>query len=434
MRSILASLAFLVLAPPLAAQGGTPPRPDAQLVDRVVAVVGDTVVLLSDLEFDMQQLAASGEPVPTDPAQRAQAARQILESKVQDLVLLEAARAAGVSVSSEELARVVDQEVASARERFGSESALVNALAASGMTMEQYRRMITEQLRSLLTIRDYRSSRAARLARPEVSEAEIERVFEERRSSLGRQPESVTYRQVLVQVRPSEEAKAAARAKAEDILAQLRAGGDFETLARRFSEDPGSREQGGSLGWFRRGRMVPAFEQAVYSLRPGQTSGIVETDFGFHIIRLEKARGGERQARHILIRPETGEADIARAGERADSVASAVRGGASIRDLARQYDTPAEIVEAARVPLDRLPPAVQALQTAQPGEVLAPVQVDGPTGAPVWAVVQLVQRHEPGELTLDDVRDTIRARLQEQKMMEEMLERARETVHVQVML
>lgn len=104
------------------------------------------------------------------------------------------------------------------------------------------------------------------------------------------------------------EERTAARKKAEGLLAQLRTAPDkFAELAKQFSQDPGSKDNGGDLGFFARGAMVKPFEEAIFKLKQGQMSGIVETEFGFHIIKLtgvKPAKGGEpeqRQASHILI-------------------------------------------------------------------------------------------------------------------------------------
>jgi len=114
--------------------------------------------------------------------------------------------------------------------------------------------------------------------------------------------EQVHARHILISVKsedaPAEEGldKTAARAKAEEVLKRVKAGENFESLAKEYSTDPGSKESGGDLGWFGRGRMVPDFEKAAFALQPGQTSDIVESPFGFHIIKLEGRRNGDPQA------------------------------------------------------------------------------------------------------------------------------------------
>ncbi|HEX8394586.1 MAG TPA: peptidylprolyl isomerase, partial [Longimicrobium sp.] len=204
-------------------------------------------------------------------------------------------------------------------------------------------------------------------------------------------------------------------------------------LARRYSQD-GTKERGGDLGWFRQGQMVRNFDLAVFGMRPGQTSGIIETEFGFHIIKLEKVRSGERQARHILIQPVITPADVERARQRADSVATALRGGANPADLAARYETPDVARFQRDVPLDRLQPAVAlAVTGVEAGGVAGPVQIDGGPN-PQFSVMRVSERTTQGEYTLDEQRERVRNILQEQRQMQRLLADLRRETYVSIQL
>jgi peptidyl-prolyl cis-trans isomerase SurA len=431
-KQLLSVLALSVLAAaPLTAQE-QPLFPGEALVDRVIAVVGDTVLLLSDVQEELQQLEAAGR-LPQDAWQRQQIAEQIIESRVSDLLLLSAARRDGVEVRDAEVNEMVDQSVRQVRRQFPSDAEFNAALAQWGRSMEQYRAELAEQQRNQLMIQQYVQQRLRNRSRPLITEEQIRAAFQQQRASLGERPATISLQQVIVAPQPSAAARAAARATAEDVLRQLNEGAEFAVLARRFSMDPGSAEHGGELGWFRRGRMVREFEDMAFALRPNVVSPIVETEFGFHIIRVDRIRGTERQARHILIRPEVTEADLAQAQVRADSVLEALRGGANPVALARQYDTPDGEMEVTRIPLDRIPEAYEAaIGDAGAGTLVGPIALEGPTGTR-WAVVRVTGRQAAGAYTMEDVREMLEARLQEQALVEQLLDELRREVYVLVM-
>ncbi|HEX2203892.1 MAG TPA: peptidylprolyl isomerase [Longimicrobium sp.] len=426
-------LALLFAAAPLAAQPA--PAQGEQLWDRVVAVVGDTSLLWSDVLIELEAMQAQGQPVPSDPAGREQVVRDVVRRRVDDLMMLEAARAAGTTVEAADVVTQVEAQINQVQTQFGSEAAFQEALRRSGRTMEQYRQSLTQQYIDQTLLQRYASQRLAEMTQPQVTEAELQAYFDANRERLGTRPATVSFQQAVVKPQPTDSAKAAARRKAEGILAEiLRDGGDFEALARRHSEDP-SAQQGGSLGWFRQGQMVREFDQMVFALRPGAVAPVVvETEFGYHIIKLDKVRGPERQARHILIRPQVTEDDVARARALADSLATAARAGAPMAELAQRAATPAEERTIRDAQEDRLPPAFSAaLQGAQPGTVVGPFELPAAAGTS-FVVAKLTQRQTAGAYTLDDVREQIRERVAQQKAVERMIEELRASTHVVVML
>ena len=124
-----------------------------------------------------------------------------------------------------------------------------------------------------------------------VSEEELRKFYSANEKSFVA-PEQVRVRHILIRVSPgsSEGEKKKARENAEGLVKRLKAGEDFAKLAQEYSEDPGSRQNGGDLGYFGKGQVVKPFEEAAFSLRPGRISDLVETQFGFHIIKMEERK------------------------------------------------------------------------------------------------------------------------------------------------
>jgi peptidyl-prolyl cis-trans isomerase SurA len=432
MRTALALVLPLLAAVPAAAQLPAP-QPGEELWDGVVAVVGDTVLLRSEVLLAIEQARATGEQVPEDPSGYQAFVQQVLEDRVDDLLLVVAAREAGIAVAETEIQLAVDDQVRQVRERFPTELAFNQALAEAGRTPEQYRAELARQFRDQTLVQRYLRQRVGAMAPPPIPDAEVRAFFEANRERLGTRPAAVSFQQVIVRPQASDTARATALRTMEQVIRELGSGADFEVLARRFSMD-GTRERGGDLGWFRQGQMVREFDRAVFAMRAGQVSGIVETEFGFHLIKLERVRGPERQARHILIRPTVTPADVERARTRADSVAQAIRGGASATELAGRYATPDEARFQRDVPLDRLPPAyVSALQGVPVGGVAGPVRIDlGPE--PAFAVVRVSGRQTEGDWTFEEQRERIRELMQEQRMMERLVRELRRETYVSILL
>ena len=428
-RRALLLIALLVAAPAAAQEQG--PQPD--LVDRVVAVVGDSVILQSEVEEQIERRRAFGEPVPTDAQALEALKRQELQGLINQMLMLQAAERDSVALSPADVQVRVEAAVAEQESRFGGRAGFERALQQEGMTLEQYRQMVARGVRQAGVRQQYMAVLQRDRQPPPVTDAEIAEFFRQRQGELGRRPATIEFEQVVVSPEPSDSAMEAARAEAQRVRQQLMEGADFEVLARRHSDDPASREQGGDLGWFRRGRMVPEFERVAFGLRAGTISPIVESPFGLHIIRVDKIRGPERQARHILIRPEVTAADEAQTQERAAAVAAALRSGASLDSLIEAVHDPAEQSRVGPALQDSLPAPYNAqLRGATAGDIVGPFRI--PASAETYAVVRVADVTEAGEYSLEDraIRDQIRQFLQREKMLEEVLEELRRQTYIDV--
>jgi peptidyl-prolyl cis-trans isomerase SurA len=431
MKSLVA-VATLVLLTPMALHAQTPPAGD--LVDRVIAVVGDSVILESEVKEQLERRRAFGETLPTDPRELGELRRQELDVLISEMLVLQAAKRDSIVLTPEEIQSQVNAAVAEQERRFGGRPGFEEALRREGMTLEQYRRTVERGLTRAGLQRQYLSRVQQTRQPPPVTDAEIRSFFELRAAELGMRPATVEFEQLVVVPRASDEARQAAREEAEAVRRRLVSGEDFAQLARRHSVDPGTRERGGELGWFRRGAMDQAFERAAFSLRTGEISQVVESSFGFHIIRVDRIRGAERQARHILIRPEITRAEEARTGDRAADAAAALRAGATFESLRRDFHhDPSEDGRVGPIPQDSLPaPYDTQLRDAAPGQIVGPFRVPGAGEA--YAVVRVLNVVPEGPFTAEDreLREQIRRYLQQEKLMEEIIGELRRRTYVDI--
>jgi peptidyl-prolyl cis-trans isomerase SurA len=263
------------------------PAAAARLVDRVVAVVNGEVILWSEVDaLAAASIAEIPAALPPDQAatRQGEIRRQALDTLIDSLLVRQQIREAKITVSDEE----VDAEIKRVMELNKlSEQQLVEALKLhEGKTLVQFkedRRKDMEQQKLIdLQIR----SNPELKGRLQVGEKDVEEAYRSQYQSVT-STEKVRARHILFTLAAgiSAEEEAKVRARAEEVLKQLRAGGAFEELAKQHSEDP-SGALGGDLGFFRRGDMVGEFDTQAFSLKKGEISDLVRTPYGFHIIQV----------------------------------------------------------------------------------------------------------------------------------------------------
>jgi len=272
-------------APPAEAAPSEAASPKAvpTVLPDVVARVNGESVTKAELESAIAALERRNQgPVPPD--QRNQIYRGVLDQLVGFKLLSQEAAAQKVAVPDAE----IDAQVAQIRQQFPSEDAFNQALAQQQKTVDG----LKADARGTMAIQKMlEASLAGKVA---VTPAQTQ-AFYDKNPDQFRQPEQVRASHILISVPGGADAaaKTAAQQKAEGLLKQLKSGGDFAALAKEHSQDPGSAVNGGDLGFFGRGQMVGPFDEAAFTLAAGATSDLVETQFGFHIIRVaEKKAAG----------------------------------------------------------------------------------------------------------------------------------------------
>ncbi len=262
-----------------AADAAPAPVPDE--LPEVVARVNGTAILGRRVEAIFTHLAGQvGGKV--SPEQRARVVRSLIDQLVRQDLLRGEAEARQVKVGDADVATRVKEIRA---EIEGAQQTYEAFLTAQGLTDDEFR----EQTRASLAVAQMLQQEIE--PQLKVTAEEVEGFYKENPAHFT-QGEAVRASHILVRVEQGADAvaKSAARAQAAELLEQLKSGADFAALAKQHSQDPGSAARGGDLGFFGKGQMVPAFEQAAFALDPGQTSELVETPFGFHIIRVAERR------------------------------------------------------------------------------------------------------------------------------------------------
>ena len=428
---------------PTAATPAAPARDTGVVpLDRIVAVVGDQPITQYDVQERM--LAMQQQPgfrPPTSEAEYNKLAHDIVNQLIDEELLVQKATQLKVEVPDRDLTATVDRQMRDIRARFSSDAEFRSELMKAGLgSVEEYRRFLTDNMRRQELQRRVieKMRQEGKIPPVNVSEAEVQEAFDRSRASLPRRPATVTFRQIVVAPKPSERAKEIARAKAESLLAEIKNGAEFERVAKRESADSASREQGGDLGWNRRGVMVPEFERWMFGLRPGELSPVVETVHGFHIIRVDRVQPGEVKSRHILIRPKIDSVDVARARAEADSVAAQWTAGVPFDTLAKQHHDFASGEETSiltPIPIDSGLPASykQAFANKKPNDIVT-FTISGINGVPKFVVAQLLTVDAGGEYKLSDLRERVRQQLVEEGSIRRFLDSLRKETYVSVRL
>ncbi|MBI2988571.1 MAG: SurA N-terminal domain-containing protein [Deltaproteobacteria bacterium] len=257
----------------------------------------------------------------------------------------------------------------------------------------------------------------------QVSEKEIEDYYRTRRETKFYQPKGVRLRHILFRVAAETDAKQkeAVRLKAEAVLQEARAGKDFADLAKKYSEDP-SAVQGGDAGWFTPGQLLPPLEKAAFSLKKGESSGVVETTLGYHILKVEEARGektqGLKEAKEEIVRAIRAERERGEAAKAADADRERAISGTDLSQIAKERGVQLKISPFFSS-LDVLPEVGPLEEFRKAAFSLAGKELSSAIEGPsAYYLLRTKQRREPSIPPLGSIRAEIEKRLKETKALE----------------
>lgn len=264
----------------------------AQVLDKVIAVVDNEIILKSELEFRVNMEAAQRNMNPADSTLR----RAILNSLIEEKLMYAQAEMDTIKVTDEQVTQQLEYQINYFIQQYGSREKLEQVY---GMPIEKIKRSLHDDTRKNLMAQMLQQKKFGQI---ESSRKEVEEFFSTIQDSLPIVQQKFQIYHIFQNPKTGERIKQKAKEFAKSLLDSIKAGADFSALAKKYSDDTGSQQAGGDLGFQKRGLLVPEFEAAAYALAPNQLSGIVESPFGYHIIQLIERRGDAIHARHILVK------------------------------------------------------------------------------------------------------------------------------------
>ncbi|MCJ8163955.1 peptidylprolyl isomerase [Pontibacter sp. E15-1] len=284
--------------------------PVQRKVDGIIAKVDNYIVLRSDVEFGYLQYLQQSKQQPNEELKC-----DIFRSLLQDKLLLARAEIDSVVVDEPMVADQLNRRIQYLAGQVGGVERLEQYYNKSiNQLKEELRRTVREQM----VMEKMQQEISGKVV---VTPKEIRKYFNSiPTDSLPYFSSEVELGQIVKFAAVSKTQKQAAREQLEALRARIVAGEDFQTLAKQFSQDPGSAQAGGELGFFKKKELVPEYEAAALRLEPGGMSNVIESQFGFHLIQLIERRGQEFNTRHILIKPATATVDVQEAATELDSI------------------------------------------------------------------------------------------------------------------
>jgi len=410
-----------------------------QILDGIVVKVDNQIILRSDIEGIMAQEMARAQGKPLPPDLRC----KVLQSLVLNKLMLARAEVDSVTVTDTRVNSELDRRMNYFVQQVGSEKKLEEMYNKPVRALKEDLR---SQVRDQLVQQEMQEKISGKVA---VTPREVKEYFDKvPKDSIPYFSTEVEVGQIVIPAQVNDKAKQEAIAQLNDLRGRIQAGESFETLAKQYSQDPGSGAQGGYLGFFKKGELVPEYEAASRKLEPGQMSPVVESQFGFHLIQFIERKGDSYSTRHILLKPATGTADASVAASKLTKIRTQIlKDSISFAKAAKEFSTDKGTSGnggllanrqdgGSRMPLDKLDPAIFfVIDTMKVGHITPPMPYRTDDGKEAMRILYLKSNTPPHQANLlDDYQKISQAALAQKKnrALDDWYEKNRNTVYLEV--
>ncbi|MCR6639590.1 MAG: peptidylprolyl isomerase [Sporocytophaga sp.] len=378
----------------------------AQVLDKIIVKVDNEIIMKSELEMNYLQVLASQENVSDASKLKC----QVLETLIINKLLIAKAEIDSVTVEKVQVDEQLDRRMAYFISQIGSEEKLV---AMYNKSIDDLKKELRAQVKEQLIIQKMQDNITRDL---KVTPGEVKRFFNEiPKDSLPYFSTEAEIGQIVMIPKISKEKKNETKEQLERIKAKIQEGGDFCKMADIFSEDPGSAKNCGELGFFKRGELVPEYEGAALKLKPGELSGIVESEYGFHLIQMIARRGNEFNSRHILIKPTSSAQDMTTAVRFLDSLRTAILyDSITFEKAAKKFSEDKSTnssgglfidqeTGSSHIPMEKLDPVTFFLvDTMKVGSITKPIPFRMEDGTEALKIVYYKSKTPPHQANLED--------------------------------
>ncbi|NRF38932.1 peptidylprolyl isomerase [Pedobacter foliorum] len=409
-------------------------------IDKVVAVLGNNIILLSDLNQQYAQYLNSGNP--DDEKIKCYILQQMLAQKL----LKQQAEIDSVVVEEGQVDEEVEKRMRYQIQKAGGQERLEQFLNRSVL---QYKDEIRPDIKEQLISNKMQQKITQDV---NVTPIEVKRYFDSyQKDSLPDIPTEFEVGEIVLHPKLTKAEKQKFYDKIDALRLRVKSGEDFGFLAKTYSEDGGSAPDGGDLGFFDRTRMVKEFTAWAFKLKPGEMSPVFESEHGFHILQVIERRGEQVQARHILIRPETTPASLERTKLQADTIyKNIIEKKLPFSTAASLYSDNKEsqynggmllyadnvTARTTFIPADKLDPKVFiVVDTMKVGEVSQPVAFSDPDGKQGYKILYLKSKIPPHKGNLEQDYAKFKEKAQQSKvdrMLSEWFEKRRENTYIRI--